>query len=84
VCAQDANSLDVFVQGPDHALWHEHYQSGSGWSAWESLGGILTSSPAAATAQGTSRIDVFVRGTTGVLWQKTYNGEWFDWTPIAM
>jgi hypothetical protein len=39
-CAQDANSLDVFVQGTDHALWYRHYQAGSRWSAWGFLGGV--------------------------------------------
>ncbi len=84
-CAQDANSLDVFVQGTDHALWHEHYQSGSGWSAWESLGGYLTSSPA-ATSPGNGVIDVFVRGTNGALYEKTTTDggkTWSSWIPLG-
>ena len=68
--AQDANSLDVFVQGTDNALWYRHYQAGSGLSAWQSLGGKLTSSPA-ATSPASGVIDVFVRGTDGALWEKT-------------
>jgi hypothetical protein len=85
VCAQDANSLDVFVQGTDNALWHRHYQSGSGWSAWESLGGILTSSPA-VTSSAPGDIDVFVRGTTGVLWQRTTTdggATWSNWNSLG-
>ena len=76
VCAPDANSLDVFVQGTDDALWHEHFQSGSGWSAWEtweSLGGTLTSSPG-ATSPSNGVIDVFVRGTDGAIWYKQFSG----------
>ena len=73
VCAQDANSLDVFVVGTDHGLWHKHYQSTSGWGNWESLGGILTSSPAAASP-ASGKIDVFVRGTDSGLWETTYSG----------
>jgi hypothetical protein len=34
---------------------------GRGWSSWESLGGILTSAPA-AVSWGPNRIDVFARG----------------------
>src|SRR5665647_651431 len=68
-CAQDGNSLDVFVQGADHALWYIHYQAGSGWSVWKSLGGVLTSDPA-AVSRGAGKIDVFVRGNDGALWSR--------------
>src|SRR5674536_240533 len=70
VCSQDANSLDLFVQGTDHALWYRHYQSGSGWSSWKSLSGGLASSPA-AVSRSAGYIDVFVRGTDGHLYEKT-------------
>jgi len=79
VCAKDANSLGVFVQGTDHALWYKHWD-GTNWGSWESLGGVLTSSPAAATAPGSNRMDVFVRGTTGVLWQKTTTDGGTTWS----
>jgi hypothetical protein len=83
VCAQDANSLDVFVVGTDYALWHRHYQSASGWGNWESLGGILTSSPAAASP-ASGKIDVFVRGTDSGLWQLEYsNNGWHSWTSLG-
>jgi len=83
VCAQDANSLDVFVVGTDHGLWHKHYQSTSGWGNCESLGGILTSSPAAASP-ASGKIDVFVRGTDSGLWQVEYNnGGWHSWTSLG-
>ena len=75
----------LFVQGTDHALWTKHYQSGSGWSGWQSLGGSLTSSPAAgSTSAGV--IDVFERGTDGALWQQTTtNGgnSWSGWTSLG-
>ena len=82
VCAQDPTSLDVFMQGADHALWHEQYQSASGWSAWGSLGGYLTSSPA-AVSPASGVIDVFVRGSNGALWQRTYNGGWSRWENLG-
>jgi hypothetical protein len=36
--SQSTGIIDVFVRGSDGALWHKHYESG--WSAWESLGGM--------------------------------------------
>src|SRR5665647_1151809 len=85
VCSQDANSLDLFVQGTDHALWYRHYQSGSGWSSWKSLSGGLASSPA-AVSRSAGYIDVFVRGTDGHLYEKTTtNGgtSWSNWYSIG-
>jgi hypothetical protein len=81
VTAQNANSLDLFVRGTDNALWYK-YWTGTTWTAATSLGGVLTSSPA-ATSPGNGTIDVFVRGTDNGLWEKTYNGVWFGWTSIG-
>jgi Uncharacterized protein conserved in bacteria (DUF2334) len=68
-CSWGAGRLDVFVQGTEGALWHKW--AAGGWSAWEPLGGKLTSSPAAAGSGG-NRIDVSVRGTDSALWWKSY------------
>jgi hypothetical protein len=76
--------VHLFAQGTDQALWSK-YQSGSGWSGWQSLGGSLTASPA-ATSPGSGLIDVFVRGTDGALWLKTTtnNGaSWSGWTSLG-
>jgi C1A family cysteine protease len=81
-CSWGAGRLDVFVQGITGPLWHQSY-TGTSWSGWENLGGILTSSPAAATAPGSNRIDVFVRGTDNGLWQQTLNGGWSGWTSVG-
>jgi peroxiredoxin len=82
VCAQNANSLDLFAKGTDQALWWKHYQSGS-WGTWESLGGILTADPA-ATSSAAGHLDVFVRGTDGALWQREYsNGVWGSWSSLG-
>jgi hypothetical protein len=42
------------------------------WHQWESLGGILTSGPAAASWD-TNRLDVFVRGEDNALWHNWWN-----------
>ncbi|MGA2885050.1 MAG: carboxypeptidase regulatory-like domain-containing protein [Halobacteriota archaeon] len=81
--ARGLNSLDVFVQGTDHVLYYTHWNGA--WSAWKSLGGVLTSSPA-ATSPSTSVIDVFVRSTNGALWSvnSTNNGTtWSAWKSIG-
>ena len=59
--------LDVFVEGTDGALYQKTW-TGSSWSSWQSLGGKLTSSPA-ATSPASGVFDVFVRGTDGALWE---------------
>jgi len=83
--AQDANSAELFVRGTDNALWYRHYQTGSGWSSWKSLGGALSASPA-AVSRPNGKIDVFVRGTDGALWTRaTTNGgaSWSGWSKIS-
>ncbi len=74
-----AGRLDVFVRGPDNALWHKWYQNG--WSGWESLGGVLASDPAVAS-WGSGRLDVFVRGTDNALWHKWYQNGWSGWESL--
>jgi len=84
VCAQNASSLDAFVQGTDHALWYTHWD-GTKWSSWKSLGGNLTSPPA-ATSPANGVIDVFVRSTDGALWfRSTTNGGafWSSWSSLG-
>ena len=81
------NYIALFVRGNDGALWWTNWK-GATWSAWESLGGYLTSSPAAAALPtldftGNS-IDVFVRGGDGALWQRTYgNNAWSGWKGLG-
>ena len=49
VTAQNANSVDLFVKGTDNALWYKHWD-GTKWSNSTSLGGVLTSDPAATSS----------------------------------
>jgi hypothetical protein len=84
-CAQDTNSLDVFAQGTNNALFHRHYASASGWGEWKNLGGVLTASPA-VVSRTAGKMDVFVRGTDGALWSKwTADGgtTWSAWYKIG-
>ena len=84
VTAQNATSLDLFVNGTDGALYHK-YWTGTTWTASTSLGGNLTSDPA-ATSRAPGYLDVFMRGTDGALWSRntTNNGTtWNAWYSIG-
>ena len=91
VVFQGGDYLYLFVQGYDHALWYNREDLSNlggpnwGWSGWTSLGGVLTSSPA-AISRGDNTLDVFVRGTDGVLWQKTTTDggtTWSNWNNLG-
>jgi C1A family cysteine protease len=84
VTAQNANSLDLFVNGSDGALYQK-YWTGTTWTTSTSLGGNLTSDPA-ATSRAPGYMDVFMRGTDGALWSRntTNNGTtWNAWYSIG-
>ncbi len=67
--AQNNSSLDLFAKGTDGALYYKQWNSTTGWSASTSLGGVLTSGPA-AVSKGAGAITVFVRGSDGALWSR--------------
>jgi len=81
VASWSAGRLDVFVDGTDGALWHKWY-NGTSWSGWESLGGQLTSAPA-ATSPASGAIYVFARGTDGAIWEKPYSNGWSSWRSLG-
>lgn len=56
-------------------------QQALGWTAWQDLGGTLTSAPA-AVSWGTGRIDVFARGANGEVVQNYRDGAggWAGWS----
>ena len=77
--------LAVFGRGTNNALWWRH-QTASGWSSWQSLGGILTSAPGAAAdmTDQFGALNVFVRGTNGVIWYRVFgSGKWGPWTSLG-
>jgi hypothetical protein len=71
--AAAAAKVVVFAQGTDNALWaRESVLPIGSASPWTSLGGFLTSAPAATQAGANTY--VFVLGTNNVLWM--LNGPW--------
>lgn len=79
------SALAVFGRGTDNALWWKH-QTASGWTSWQSLGGIITSQPSAIAAPpGVTgeygALAVFVRGNGGVMWYRSLRQSgWSPWT----
>ncbi len=57
-------ALDVFYQGPGHALWEEARKAGRPWSAPKKIGRMgALGSPPVAVAQPNGVVDVFWRGS---------------------
>lgn len=81
VASTGANQLDVVATGTDYALWHRTWD-GTQWAAWQSLGGVLTSSP--SDVASASRVDVFGRGSDGALWHRWWDGTtWHPWESLG-
>jgi uncharacterized protein GlcG (DUF336 family) len=78
--------LEAFASGMDYALWHMWQTApNDGWSAWASLGGVLTSDRSVGrNADG--RLEAFARGTDGALWhiwQTSPGGAWSAWASLG-
>jgi hypothetical protein len=65
--------LDLFVCGSNSHLWHRWWDSNVGWSAWEDMGGVLTSPPSAVSWEP-NRIDVVARAQYGEIYHWAWNG----------
>jgi hypothetical protein len=77
------NTTDVFVRGPDNALWYVSL-NGSKWSHWNSVAGLPISSSPSAVVLNNNTTDVFVRGPDNALWYVSLNGsKWSHWNYIG-
>ena len=71
----------VFARAGDGQIVERHL-SGGKWTAWSSLGGALTSGPAATDLGNT--IYVFARGTDGAIYQNANSGSgWSGWRSLG-
>jgi hypothetical protein len=79
--SQTDGILNVFVRGPDGAVWQKSW-TGSQYTDWVSLGGQIIGAPVAiTTVPGT--VDLFVRWVDRALYQKHWSGSaWTDWTLV--
>lgn len=75
--------LDVVVRGADGTpMWQVRDPEGR-WSRATSLGGTITSKPA-AVSMSAGRTDVFARGGSGQLVHKTsHDGRWSSWVHLG-
>lgn len=84
--AGPGGAIQMFVRGSDNQLYHASrgFEAGSGWSAFEKLGGGLTGVAAAGSGPADGTIVVVVRAPNGTLYQKTgRTGAWSGWTKLV-
>ena len=84
VCRDSANSLITFVKETDGTLWYTRCIFSTCFG-WKSLGGYLTSDPAAVT-RAQNKFDVAARGGDGALWTRNTTdggGNWTTWSKIG-
>jgi hypothetical protein len=72
--------LELFVEGTDHAVWHsvevginsapQAPAAFSEWSAWSTLGGIITGDVVPAL-DASGAVNIFVQGADRGLWYLT-------------
>jgi hypothetical protein len=83
IVSTDANTTWVFAVGADGAVWLRKGVSGSGWSAWSSLGGGGVAQVAAAS-YGPSRLDVVAVTSQGAMYHRVADPLWTpNWLPIT-
>src|SRR5689334_18362189 len=73
-CTWGGKRLDLFTCGSDNQLWHKWIDDVGTQHEWESLGGRLSSGPAATSSMTRGRIDVFVRAPDASVWINTLTG----------
>ena len=75
------NHIDMFAKGTDNTLKHRVYNGR--WSAWESLGGAISSAPS-AVSWAPGRIDIVARDMDGSVLHRAYeNGIWYQWDDLG-
>jgi hypothetical protein len=79
--SRGSGDLHLFARGADGSvLWRS--LTGSGWTAWSSIGGCASSGPAAG-AYG-SAIEVLMTGCDGAVYQNVYaDGSWRGWVSLG-
>ena len=77
----DGSTVLVFGQGTDDHLWETSCTLSGGCAAWQSLGGTITSKPAAAVSgPAPEEYSVYARGGNGALWTRQHTtGGWGAW-----
>jgi hypothetical protein len=75
--------IHVFAADSQRALKHCSW-NGNSWSSWESLGGILMSSPSANSLPNSESINVYGVGTDSAIWhRRRLANSWTDWSSLG-
>jgi hypothetical protein len=92
VVIRGGRAWDVFMVGPDSALYHLPLgewtwtgtaRLGGAWDAWETLGGICNSPPA-VVSWDIKRLDVFVLGSDHAVIHQAWDGSaWSGWNSLG-
>lgn len=85
------NRLDMFVAGPDSALWTKSWTGNflvppfdKLWIGWNQLLPNPIASTPVAASRGPNSIDVLVRGTDDVPYHTQWDGtKWLNWEPLG-
>jgi hypothetical protein len=79
--AGGSGRLDLFARNPAGELIHRWYAD-ERWSDWESLHGLVSSTPAAGWAGST--LIVAAIGANHAVWRRSWNGqEWSPWENLG-
>lgn len=78
-------TIYLFARGSDGAAWQNILPLGGTWSGWVSLGGQITSAPAAGTRVGNGTVDLFGRGTDNGLYHRALipGQGWTPWEAVG-
>jgi hypothetical protein len=81
--------LDLFVTGPDGAVWSTFWESNGGWRPWFLIHPEVKMQPGATITAlwrtNETHLDLFVTGTDGAVWSTLWeaNGGWRPWFSIS-
>jgi hypothetical protein len=76
----------LFVTGTNNRCYYMTLEDNKPTSGWQSLGGILTSAPAATALSGGGEIGLFVAGTNGNIYYNHFSGSpgrWSGWNNVG-
>jgi hypothetical protein len=81
----DSTSLFLFGRGTDGALWENACNLFNLCGSWGSLGGVITSQPAAVLrGSNVANYSVYARGGDGALWGRDRSATgWGPWYPLG-
>jgi hypothetical protein len=74
-------TLNLVITGTDSSIWHKSKPLNGVWSAWDSAGGSIASSP--AIVQLGTEVVVVVIGTDNAIWFNQFGSVWQGWKSLG-